>query len=124
MRAKEFIKEAKTERKRLRKSFTQAAPNQTSYDFLDNNNHPYLAYRFAVALAQSPNVSMKPQGPIGSNFNMVDYSDGDAEIRKGAEKAMGIKPSQSTGKGSEELGDGIINKVSPVAKPKKNKYGV
>lgn len=124
MRAKEFINEANASRKPVRKSFKQASPNQTSYDHLDNNNHPYLAYRFGVALASSPDVNMKPQGPFGSNFSMIDYSDGDTEIRKGAEKLLGIKPSQSTGKGSEELSDKIINKTSPVAKPKKNKYGV
>lgn len=105
----------------MRKAASQAA-SINSYDALDNNSQPYLAYRFGVALAGSPDRDMHQKGPIGSNFNMIDYSDADAEIRKGAEKVMGVKPSKSTGKGSEELG--TINKVSPTAAKKKNKYGV
>lgn len=124
MRAREFVSEATKAREPFRKSFTQASPNHTSYDYLDNNNHPYLAYRFGVALATSPNQDMKPEGPFGSDFSLIDYTDADAEIRKGAEKIMGVSPSRSTGKGSEELSNGVINKSSPVAKPKKNKYGV
>jgi hypothetical protein len=121
MRAKEFINE---NRKPLRKSVKQSMPNLISSDTLDNNNHPYLAYRFGVALAPSPNTeNVYDKGPIGSNFAMVDYTDADAEIRKAAAKRMGIKFSGGTGKGSEELKD-VINKISPVAGPKKNKYGV
>lgn len=122
MRAKEFIDES---RKPLRKSVSQSMPNLTSSSFLDNNNHPYLAYRFGVALAPSPESdNMHEKGPIGSDFTMVDYTEGDAEIRKAAAKKMGIKFDRGTGKGSEELPDSIINKTSVVAKPKRNKYGV
>lgn len=122
MRAKEFINE---DVKPLRKSVKQSMPNLTSAPKLDNNNHPYLAYRFGVALAPSPDDNgMYSEGPLGSYFTMVDYTDSDAEIRNAAAKKMGIKFDKGTGKGSEELGDDVINKVSPVAKPKKNKYGV
>lgn len=124
MRAKEFINETKN-RKPLRKGVSQSMSNLTSYDSLDNNNAPYLAYRFGIALAGSPDNddNMYKNGPIGSNFNMIDYSDGDTEIRKGAEKRMGVKSSRTTGKGSKEV-DELVNKVSPVAQPKRNKYGV
>ena len=122
MRAKEFIDES---RKPLRKSVKQSMPNLTTSSSLDNNNHPYLDYRFGVALAPSPdNSNMHSEGPIGSNFAMVDFSEGDAEIRKAAAKKMGIKFDAGTGKGSEELSSSIINKISPTAKPKRNKYGV
>jgi hypothetical protein len=122
MRAREFIQESKTA---LRKSVRQALPNLTTSTDLNNNNHPYLAYRFGVALAPSPNTeSVHDSGPIGSDFAMVDFSEGDAEIRRAAAKKMGIKFDKGTGKGSKELSDTIINKTSPVAKPKKNKYGV
>ncbi len=122
MRAREFIQESKTA---LRKSVRQALPNLTTSTDLNNNNHPYLAYRFGVALAPSPNTEgVHDGGPIGSDFAMVDFSEGDAEIRRAAAKKMGIKFDKGTGKGSKELSDTIINKTSPVAKPKKNKYGV
>lgn len=106
----------------MRKALTQAAPNLTTFDALDNNNNPYLAYRFGVALAASPEDRGSEEGPIGSKFTMVDYTDADAEIRKGAEKKMGIGHSTETGKGSAELDS--INKASPVAARKKNQYGV
>lgn len=110
MRASEFVNEDK---KPLRKALVQAAPNLTTYDTLDNNNHPYLAYRFGVALAAAPDDRGYAEGPIGSRFTMVDFSDGDTEIRKAAEKKMGIKNSTATGKGSEELN--TINTQSPIS---------
>lgn len=123
MRAKEFINE---NRKELRKSQQQSLPNLVTSHQLDNNNHPYLAYRFGVALAASPEIDSKfyDEGPMGSDFTMMDYTDADAEIRIAAAKRMGVKFEKGTGRGSEELSDTIINKVSPVSKPKKNKYGV
>jgi hypothetical protein len=122
MRAKEFIRESKTA---LRKSASQAIPNLTTSKDLDNNNHPYLAYRFGIALAPSPDTGgVHDGGPIGSDFAMIDYTDADAEIRNAAAKKMGIKFNKGTGRGSKELSGSIVNKVSPVATTKKNKYGV
>lgn len=122
MRAKEFIPESV---KPLRKSAKQSLPNLSIAPKLDNNNHPYLAYRFGVALAPSPDTEgVYDEGPIGSAFSMLDYTEGDEQIRKAASKKMGIKFVRGTGRGSEELDSSIINKTSPVAKPKPNRYGV
>ena len=123
MRAKEFIPEGK-DRKELRKGLAQSMSNLTIYDQLDNNNNPYLAYRFGIALAGSPHEDMDKRGAIGSDFVMADYTDADTVIRKGAERVMGVRSTKSTGKGSQELDDSIINKVSPTATPKRNRYGV
>lgn len=109
MRANEFVKEDK---RPLRKALVQASPNLTTYSQLDNNNHPYLAYRFGVALAPAPDNRGYSEGPIGSRFTMVDYSQADKEIRLAAEKKMGIHSSTGTGKGSEELPG--INVQSPI----------
>lgn len=121
MKINEVIAEGK-QRRPMRKMHTQALSNLTQYDALDNNANPYLAYRFGIAMAGSPRGDMDKRGPIGSNFSTVDFSDADAEIRRGAERVMGVKPSRSTGRGSEELPS--VQKASPVAKIKKNKYGV
>jgi hypothetical protein len=123
MRAKEFIPEGQ-ERKALRKGVAQSISNLTVYDQLDNNNNPYLAYRFGIALAGSPDDDMDKRGAIGSDFVMADYTDADTKIRKGAEKVMGVRSTKSTGKGSHELDDTIINKTSVVSTPKRNRYGV
>ena len=123
MRAKEFIPEGR-ERKALRKGVAQSMSNLTVYDQLDNNNNPYLAYRFGIALAGSPDDDMDKKSAIGSDFVMADYTDAETAIRKGAEKVMGVRSTKSTGKGSLELDDTIINKVSPTAAVKRNRYGV
>ena len=123
MRAKEFIPEGR-ERKALRKGVAQSMSNLTVYDQLDNNNNPYLAYRFGIALAGSPSEDMDKKGAIGSDFVMADYTDAETAIRKGAERVMGVRSTKSTGKGSLELDDTIINKVSPTAAVKRNRYGV
>ncbi len=120
MKINEIITE--TGRGKLRKATTQALSNVTSYPYLDNNSHPYVAYRFGVALAKSPNDISDNLGPIGSEFTTVGYSDADNEIINHAREEFGLKTRVHSTYGSEEINK--INKVSPVAKPKKNKYGV
>ena len=114
MRASEFINESS----KLRKSAKHAIPGMTINPGLDNNNNPYLAYRFGVALAAAPNGDMEPANEIGSNFTMVDYTDEGAAIRKHAEKVMGQKSNRKTNQGSHELDS--VNKTSPVAKRPKD----
>lgn len=110
------IKETK-----LRKDAKNATPNEKIHPTLNNSN-PYHSYRFGVALASAPDHDFDKDGPIGQHFITVGYSDADDEIIKKAEAAIGAKGNSITTIGSEELGD--INTCSPVAKPKKNKYGV
>jgi hypothetical protein len=121
MRAKEFINEEKTT-KPLRKSAKASISGLRKNPSLDNNNNPYLAYRMGIAMAGSPDRSMYQKGPMGSNFVTTDYSEADTEIRKGAEKIMGVKSQEVTGKGSAETD--LVNSQSVVATPKRNKYGV
>lgn len=121
MKINEIITE-EIQRGQLRKSTRQSLSGIESYPYLDNNSHPYVAYRFGMALARSPDDVIDPLGPIGSEFTTVGYSDADQEIIDHARKEFGLKTRKHSGKGSEELKN--INKVSPVAKPKRNKYGV
>lgn len=120
MRATEFIFEQKT--KPLRKSAKASISGLRKNDTLDNNNHPYLAYRMGIAMAGAPDETMPQNGPLGSSFITTDYTEADAKIRKAAEKVMGVRSNEVTGKGSVETD--LVNTVSPVAKPKRNKYGV
>lgn len=116
MRAYEFINEGKNKGK-LRKSSQQSLSDLQTWSHLDNNNHPYLAYRFGIALAGSPDETMDRHGPIGSAFTTLGYTDADKEITDAAAKIMKVKPTNLTGKGSEELKS--TNNVSPV--PNRNK---
>lgn len=119
MKITEIVTES---RSKVRKATSQSLSNLDSYPYLDNNNHPYLAYRFGMALAKSPNDVDHQEGPIGSEFTTVGYSDADQEIIDHARKEFGIKARKHSNKGSAELE--VVNKTSPTAKPKKNKYGV
>lgn len=120
MKINEIVTEAA--KGKMRKGTTQAVSNISSYPYLDNNNHPYLAYRFGVALAKSPEDIKNQEGPIGSEFTTIGYSDADQEIIDHARKEFGITTRKHSTKGSAELD--TVNKASPVAKRKKNKYGV
>ena len=120
MKINEVVSESA--RAKMRKGTTQSLSNINSYPYLDNNSHPYVAYRFGVALAKSPNDVKDLQGPTGSEFTTIGYSDADQEIIDHARKEFGIKKRVHSTRGSEEVS--AVNKVSPVSKPKKNKYGV
>ena len=112
MKVNEIIVE-NAAREKLRKSVSNAMPNLDTWSQLDNNNNPYLAYRFGVALAPAPNNTDMPiKGPLGSDFITIGYSDADDEILQSAAKAMGVSPTSSTKNGSRELDS--INKSSPV----------
>ena len=116
MRAHEFIQEGKN-KTALRKSPKGAIPNLEVWPDLDNNNHPYLAYRFGIAMAGAPDDDMDRNGPIGSNFTTIGYTDADKEITDHAAKIMGVKPSKLSNGKSTELKS--ANNVSPV--PDRNK---
>jgi hypothetical protein len=119
--ALESIYEAKS-RESLKKFEQDAIPGMAVYDSLDNSD-PYASYRFGVALAPSPEfTNMAKKSALANSFAMIDYTDADTKIRKGAEKIMGVKSSASTSAKSKELED--TNKLSPVAATKRNKYGV
>lgn len=121
MKITEIVVEAKG-RKQLRKATTNSLPDMHSYPYLDNSNHPYTAYRFGVALAKSPSDVDYLEGPIGTEFTTIGYSDADQEIIDHTRKEFGLPVRKHSTKGSVELDK--VNKTSPVAKPKRNKYGV
>jgi hypothetical protein len=119
MKINEIISESK-----LRTGAKLALPDLETYKDLDNNNNPYLAYRFGVALAGSPDISTDPAGPIASQFATIGYTDADKEIIDGAKRMMGVKSKQQSPSASTELP--WVNTQSPVQpkgpiKPKRRK---
>ena len=109
-------------RESLKKFEQDAIPGMTVYDSLTNSDS-YASYRFGVALAPSPEFSdMSKKSALANSFAMIDYTDADAKIRKGAEKTMGVRSSSSTSAKSKELPN--TNKLSPIANVKRNKYGI
>jgi len=118
MKINEIILEAK-----LRKGSVYALPDADSYPELNLYATPYKSYRFGVALAGSPSQEADPEGANAGDLMTIAYSDADREKIDATKKDFGItKTRLHTGKGSEELP--TVNKISPTAKPKRNKYGV
>lgn len=109
MKINEVIAEGK-----LRKGAQSATPDMQKYPALNNNNSPYAAYRFGIALAGSPDFSMDKSGPIGGDFVTIGYTTADKEILDAACLTMGIAAVQETTDDSIELPS--VNKNSPTRK--------
>lgn len=107
----------------FRKGVRYALPDAEGMPELNLYKDPYAAYRFGLALAGSPDVIPDKNGPNSGDLMTISYSDADKEKVNAAKAKFGIKQRRlATGKGSEELP--TVGKQSPVAKPKRNKYGV
>ena len=79
----------------------------------------YQVYRFGVAMA---NHKQPPYGPAGQHAVISAYTSEEEEIIHAAERATGHKGRILADRGSNEpLSTDIL---SPVAKPKRNRYGV
>lgn len=133
MRAYEFLKEEQDNAS----SASQGSANKKSGNINHNHkssikgmstypevpSHYYDFYRFGVHMAGSPeNQDMDKASPYANQLVTLAYSDEDAKIINKSKKAMGFKQKTLTSNDSKENAD--TNKTSPVAKIKKNKYGV
>jgi hypothetical protein len=117
MRAKEFVNEAKSQE--LRRAERLAGPYAKRYDEIGTY---YDMYRLGVAIAGGKDTP--PEGPARDSPTVWIMSAEEDEKVKVAEKVMGIKGTIVSPKGqSQEMTD-LINSTSPIAKPKRNRYGV
>lgn len=85
----------------------------------------YMNYRMGIALAGAPNFPAGGEADnwIGGDPLISTYTEEEFEMVKAAAKQVGAGKIQNwSGKRSEEVAD--VNKVSTIAKPKKNQYGV
>ena len=113
MRAKEFITERKMPQ---RKSRTM----NTAFEFPTMpSSDGYQVYRFGVAMA---NHKQPPYGPAGQHAVISAYTSEEEEIIHAAEKATGHKGRILADRGSDEPFS--TDTQSPVAKSKRNRYGV
>jgi hypothetical protein len=116
MRAREFLPEAAqgfNDRKSSVMVKTLAFPGMPS-------NNPYLAYRFAMAMA---NHEIKNEtGPTDEYAVISAYTEGEQEIISAAMQKTGKKAITVADAGSRE--PKTTNIASPVARIKKNRFGV
>jgi len=114
MRAHEIIVERSfPKRKSSVLSTTYEFPSMPSAD-------PYKAYRFGMAMADHT-LDYK-EGPVSNHAVAVAYTDGDEEIIQNAARQTGHKGKLVADRGSNEPQD--TYSISPVAKKKKNRWGV
>ena len=114
MRAKEFILERKMP---ARKS----GPMKATYMFPDMpSSDPYQAYRFGMAMAN--HEIGYTDGPTEQKTVIVAYTPEEEEIIRGGERQTGHRGQLVADKESREPQS--TDTISPVAKTKKNKFGV
>lgn len=118
MKIYEIIIEDK-ERK-LPKSSRESAVHAQQFQGIDQY---YGMYRFGIAMAGEPETSAPKEGPAKDVPTIWMFTDVEEEIVAKAAKNQGIKGTTIVAKGpSAELK--TVNTASPVAKTKRNKYGV
>lgn len=122
MRAKEFINEggvhhlSKAAKAGLQRATTTPAANNNAGD-------AYKSYRFGLALAGAPDYPTKAVNDIGGDPLLTTYTDEEWKMIQYAGRQVDVGPLKKLSSNrSEEVAD--TYKTSPVAKPKKNKYGV
>jgi hypothetical protein len=114
MRAREFITERQLPQ---RKSDTLSTTFQ--FPTMPSAN-AYAAYRFGMAMAD--HTINYPEGPSGNHAVIVAYTPEEEEIIQAGTRQTGHKGRILANRGSEEPGS--THSQSPVAKTKRNRYGV
>lgn len=125
MRAKEFISEVK--QAKMTKRQNRSTTGVHLFGDSEKANSDYTMFRLGMALAMSNGrdpIDIDPKSWIGKKKAAFPYTDVEAEMLKQSYKLVGADYEDVNRGDLESLELDTINKVSPVAKPKKNKYGV
>ena len=131
MRAKEFINEAWSGKshgkpKKVRDRASDPLPGVFVQRQLRNTD-TYMQYRMGLALAaaradKAGDIEFSQESSWAENFINVMFAPEDEETIMLASKLMGVTPSAITDNKSRESKS--TESTSPVAKSKRNKYGV
>jgi hypothetical protein len=130
MRAKEFINEANQKNhgkaSKVRDRADAALPGVFVQRQLRNTD-TYMQMRYGMALAaaraeKAGLVDFDQESAWAENFINVMWANEDEETVMLASKLMGVTPSMISDKKSREPKS--TETASPVAKPKRNRYGV
>ena len=114
MRAKEFIVERSFSKRK-------SGPMSTTYAFPTMPSaNTYAAYRFGLAMAD--HTINHAEGPTGNSAVIVAYTPEEEEIIKGGTRQTGHQGKMVANRGSNEPQS--TDTHSPVAQPKRNRYGV
>ena len=128
MRAKEFINEAKSKGTSEQVSDRKAGPLPGVFVQKQlRNTDPYMQYRYSMAVAAARShkehgVDYDQESAWAENLTQVMFVPEDEETIRLASKMMGVTPSRITDNKSREPKS--TETVSPVSKPKRNRFGV
>jgi len=122
MRAYEFITEGSTQQ--MSDDQKAAMQNVSTFPSLNmSTGSAYMNYRFGLAMAGAPDYPTKADNFIAGDPLLSTYTEAEMEIINMAAQQVGAgKPQKWSNSRSQEMAN--VNKTSPTAKPKKNKYGV
>jgi hypothetical protein len=127
MRAKEFLPETKLHGTfgKVEKNVSDSLPGAFVQRELRNTD-PYMQYRYGLALAgarakEEHDIDFEQESAWAENLAIVPFSVEDEETIRLADKMMGVKATRIASSKSTETD---VNAVSPVANPKRNKYGI
>jgi hypothetical protein len=122
MKAKEFIVESSEVSNSLPGVYIQPQLR---------NQDPYLQYRYGMAVAAARaykngdlnGSTFKKETNWSENLIQIMFAKEDEETIQLASELFGVSPVKISNSKSEEE-EKSINKASPVAKPKRNKFGI
>lgn len=125
MRATEFISE--TRDTKMTKRQNQSTAGVHTYGDGEHISGDYTSYRLGMAVAGADGTNkldMDPKSWVGKKKTAHPYTQAESDMLKQAYKAVGAvyKDVNKGDMKSKELDS--TNNVSPVAKPKRNQYGV
>jgi hypothetical protein len=129
MRAKEFLPEAAKAHGKftsLNADVDAALPGVWVQRELRNTD-PYMQYRYGLAMAAARadaagHVNFEQESPWAENLTIVGYTPEDSDLVNMADKLMGVKATRIADDASRESEE--TSPKSPIAKKKKNRYGV
>jgi hypothetical protein len=120
------INEIITESGMLPMTKDQKGAIKNAVTFPDQNmstGSAYKGWRFGIALAGAPEFPTKADNWIGGDPLLAPYTKEEMDIINYASQQVGDGSKQTwSNDRSKEMDN--VHKVSPTAKPKKNKYGV
>jgi hypothetical protein len=125
MKVFEIITETKTGK--ITKRQSQSSRGISTYGDAERANGDYVAFKLGQAMAMSNGkdpIDINAKSWHGKKKTVHPYTDIENEMFKQAAKAVGAAYDDVNQGDMRSLELDSTNKTSPVAKPKKNKYGV
>ena len=118
---------AESTQKKITKRVQQSTTGLNTYGDSEKVSGDYTSYRLGMAVAGANGkdpIDMKAKSWVGKKKTTHPYTKEEQDMLKQAYKVVGASYKDLNGGDMNSLELDSTNKTSPVAKPKRNKYGV